>query len=148
MALTNSFAPRGDSFVMPRKLQVKPYLTMVLALCYLCWWFSFWCSVVVYPFQNIFCWFARCFCGDVELLLCLYGCGEVDNDHVFCFVVNEGYECFFAGNIMYCQVFRVECNIPKLKINAHGEAASRRSAEQQAAELAYNKINASKSRHE
>ncbi|HLD09567.1 MAG TPA: ribonuclease III [Methylophilaceae bacterium] len=46
----------------------------------------------------------------------------------------------------HCQVFRVECHIPKLKITAHGEAASRRSAEQQAAELAYNKISAAKGR--
>jgi ribonuclease-3 len=45
----------------------------------------------------------------------------------------------------HCQIFRVECHIQKLKITTHGEAASRRAAEQQAAELAYNKINASKS---
>jgi ribonuclease-3 len=46
----------------------------------------------------------------------------------------------------HCQIFRVECHIPKLKITTHGEAASRRAAEQQAAELAYNKISASESR--
>ncbi len=44
----------------------------------------------------------------------------------------------------HCQIFRVECHIPKLKITTHGEAASRRAAEQQAAELAYSKINIAK----
>lgn len=37
----------------------------------------------------------------------------------------------------HCQVFRVECRIPSLKIRAQGEGASRRAAEQQAAETAY-----------
>ena len=46
----------------------------------------------------------------------------------------------------HCQIFRVECHIPELKITTHGEAASRRAAEQQAAELAYSKMSASKSR--
>jgi ribonuclease-3 len=44
----------------------------------------------------------------------------------------------------HCQIFRVECHIPKLKITTQGEAASRRAAEQQAAELAYGKINTAK----
>ncbi len=44
----------------------------------------------------------------------------------------------------HCQIFRVKCHIAKLKITTQGEAASRRAAEQQAAELAYNKINTSK----
>ncbi len=46
----------------------------------------------------------------------------------------------------HCQTFRVECHIPKLRITTHGEASSRRMAEQQAAELAYNKINTPKGR--
>ena len=40
----------------------------------------------------------------------------------------------------HCQTFRVECHIPKLKIRTQGEGSSRRAAEQQAAELAYEKI--------
>lgn len=40
----------------------------------------------------------------------------------------------------HCQVFRVECNIPKLNISAQGEGSSRRVAEQQAAQLAYQKV--------
>jgi len=39
----------------------------------------------------------------------------------------------------HCQTFRVECRIPALKIAAQGEGGSRRIAEQQAAELAYQK---------
>jgi len=39
----------------------------------------------------------------------------------------------------HCQTFRVECRIPALKIQAQGEGGSRRIAEQQAAELAYQK---------
>lgn len=40
----------------------------------------------------------------------------------------------------HCQVFRVECNIPKLNISTQGEGSSRRVAEQQAAQLAYQKV--------
>lgn len=39
----------------------------------------------------------------------------------------------------HCQTFRVECRIPALNISAQGEGGSRRIAEQQAAELAYQK---------
>lgn len=40
----------------------------------------------------------------------------------------------------HCQIFRVECNIPKLNIRTQGEGSSRRVAEQQAAQLAYQKV--------
>ena len=40
----------------------------------------------------------------------------------------------------HCQLFRVECSIPKLNIRTQGEGSSRRVAEQQAAERAYQKI--------
>lgn len=39
----------------------------------------------------------------------------------------------------HCQIFRVECRISALNIRAQGEGGSRRIAEQQAAELAYQK---------
>ncbi len=39
----------------------------------------------------------------------------------------------------HCQTFRVECRIPALQIVAQGEGGSRRIAEQQAAEAAYQK---------
>ena len=39
----------------------------------------------------------------------------------------------------HCQIFRVECRIPVLHVQAQGEGSSRRAAEQQAAELAYEK---------
>lgn len=39
----------------------------------------------------------------------------------------------------HCQTFRVECRIPALSIQAQGEGGSRRAAEQQAAEAAYQK---------
>lgn len=39
----------------------------------------------------------------------------------------------------HCQIFRVECRIPALNVHAQGEGGSRRMAEQQAAELAYQK---------
>lgn len=39
----------------------------------------------------------------------------------------------------HCQTFRVECRIPALNVRAQGEGGSRRIAEQQAAELAYQK---------
>jgi ribonuclease-3 len=41
----------------------------------------------------------------------------------------------------HCQIFRVECRIPALHISTQGEGGSRRMAEQQAAELAYQKAN-------
>lgn len=37
----------------------------------------------------------------------------------------------------HCQSFRVECRIPALKVRAQGEGSSRRAAEQQAAQAAY-----------
>ena len=40
----------------------------------------------------------------------------------------------------HCQTFRVECYIAKLGIRTQGEGSSRRVAEQQAAQLAYQKV--------
>jgi ribonuclease-3 len=40
----------------------------------------------------------------------------------------------------HCQIFRVECHIAKLGIRTQGEGSSRRVAEQQAAQLAYQKV--------
>jgi|SRR5690606_35060400 ribonuclease-3 len=40
----------------------------------------------------------------------------------------------------HCQTFQVECRIPKMNIATEGQGTSRRSAEQQAAELAYEKV--------
>ena len=40
----------------------------------------------------------------------------------------------------HCQTFRVECHIAKLGIRTQGEGSSRRVAEQQAAQLAYQKL--------
>lgn len=40
----------------------------------------------------------------------------------------------------HCQTFRVECRIPALNLQAEGVGGSRRAAEQQAAQLAYEKI--------
>jgi ribonuclease-3 len=40
----------------------------------------------------------------------------------------------------HCQIFRVECYIAKLGIRTQGEGTSRRVAEQQAAQLAYQKV--------
>ena len=37
----------------------------------------------------------------------------------------------------HCQIFRVECRIPALKVHAQGAGNSRRAAEQQAAQAAY-----------
>jgi ribonuclease III len=45
----------------------------------------------------------------------------------------------------HCQTFRVECLIPKLDIRTEGEGTSRRAAEQQAAQLAYEQLVAKKS---
>lgn len=41
----------------------------------------------------------------------------------------------------HCQTFRVECRIPALQIAVQGEGSSRRVAEQQAADAAYQKAN-------
>jgi ribonuclease-3 len=40
----------------------------------------------------------------------------------------------------HCQIFRVECCIPVLEIRTQGEGSSRRAAEQQAAQAAYEKV--------
>jgi ribonuclease-3 len=48
----------------------------------------------------------------------------------------------------HCQTFRVECHIPKLNIRTQGEGSSRRVAEQQAAQLAYEKLAHQKVIHE
>jgi len=40
----------------------------------------------------------------------------------------------------HCQTFRVECLIPSLDIRTEGEGTSRRAAEQQAAQLAYEQL--------
>lgn len=48
----------------------------------------------------------------------------------------------------HCQTFRVECYIPKLNIRTQGEGSSRRVAEQQAAQLAYEKLAHQKVIHE
>jgi ribonuclease III len=42
----------------------------------------------------------------------------------------------------HCQLFKVDCTIPKLKLVTHGEGTSRRAAEQQAAERAYQQLTA------
>jgi ribonuclease-3 len=42
----------------------------------------------------------------------------------------------------HCQLFKVDCTIPKLKLVTHGEGSSRRAAEQQAAERAYQQLTA------
>lgn len=43
----------------------------------------------------------------------------------------------------HAQLFQVECRIEQLKLIAHGEGSSRRSAEQEAAEAAYRKVKSS-----
>ncbi len=48
----------------------------------------------------------------------------------------------------HCQIFHVECYIPKLNIRTQGVGASRRVAEQQAAQLAYDKLAHQKVIHE
>lgn len=40
----------------------------------------------------------------------------------------------------HCQIFRVSCHIPELEVTTEGKGSSRRAAEQQAAQLAYEKI--------
>jgi ribonuclease-3 len=40
----------------------------------------------------------------------------------------------------HCQTFHVSCHIPKLGVQTEGEGSSRRAAEQQAAQLAYEQI--------
>jgi ribonuclease III len=49
------------------------------------------------------------------------------------------YRLLATGGEAHCQTFRVECRIPALNVQAQGEGGSRRIAEQQAAELAYQK---------
>jgi len=47
------------------------------------------------------------------------------------------YQVLATEGEAHCQTFRVQCDIPKLKITTQGEGTSRRAAEQQAAESAY-----------
>ena len=42
----------------------------------------------------------------------------------------------------HCQVFKVACHIPQLDIRSEGAGSSRRVAEQQAAQLAYEQLTA------
>jgi ribonuclease-3 len=49
------------------------------------------------------------------------------------------YQLIATEGEAHCQTFRVECRIPALKIETQGEGGSRRLAEQQAAEFAYQK---------
>jgi len=50
------------------------------------------------------------------------------------------YQVLATEGEAHCQTFRVQCDIPKLKITTQGEGTSRRAAEQQAAEFAYQKL--------
>jgi ribonuclease III len=50
------------------------------------------------------------------------------------------YKVISTEGEAHCQTFHVECHIPKLNITTAGEGASRRIAEQQAAEIAYKKV--------
>jgi ribonuclease III len=50
------------------------------------------------------------------------------------------YKVLATEGEAHCQTFRVECHIARLNISTNGEGASRRAAEQQAAELAYKKV--------
>ena len=47
------------------------------------------------------------------------------------------YQVIAIEGEAHCQTFRVECLIPKLAVRTEGEGTSRRAAEQQAAQLAY-----------
>lgn len=51
------------------------------------------------------------------------------------------YQVIAIEGEAHCQTFRVQCHIPKLSIKTEGEGTSRRAAEQQAAQLAYEKLN-------
>ncbi|HZV99499.1 MAG TPA: ribonuclease III [Methylophilaceae bacterium] len=50
------------------------------------------------------------------------------------------YAVFATEGEAHCQTFKVECHIPKLNIRTYGEGSSRRAAEQQAAQLAYDQL--------
>lgn len=50
------------------------------------------------------------------------------------------YKVISTEGEAHCQTFHVECHIQKLNITTAGEGASRRIAEQQAAETAYKKV--------
>ena len=52
------------------------------------------------------------------------------------------YEVLAIEGEAHCQVFRVECRVPKFNITTQGEGSSRRAAEQEAAKLAYAQITA------
>lgn len=52
------------------------------------------------------------------------------------------YTIIATGGLAHEQSFQVECAIPKLKISTRGEGSSRRSAEQQAAQAAYQQLKA------
>jgi len=57
------------------------------------------------------------------------------------------YQVVATEGEAHCQTFRVECLISKLNIRTEGEGTSRRAAEQQAAQLAYEQLT-SKRKHE
>lgn len=50
------------------------------------------------------------------------------------------YKVLLTEGEAHCQTFHVECHIPKLNITTTGVGASRRAAEQEAAEIAYKKV--------
>ncbi|MDP1634980.1 MAG: putative dsRNA-binding protein, partial [Gallionellaceae bacterium] len=50
------------------------------------------------------------------------------------------YSIVSTGGQAHEQSFQVECSIPTLKITTHGEGSSRRNAEQQAAQAAYQQL--------
>jgi ribonuclease-3 len=50
------------------------------------------------------------------------------------------YQVLATEGEAHCQIFRVGCDIPKLKITTQGEGTSRRAAEQQAAQIAYEQL--------
>jgi ribonuclease-3 len=54
------------------------------------------------------------------------------------------YQVVATEGEAHCQTFRVECLIPRLDIRTEGEGTSRRAAEQQAAQLAYDILIAKK----
>lgn len=50
------------------------------------------------------------------------------------------YQVVAVEGEAHCQTFRVECHIPQLNVSTQGEGTSRRAAEQQAAQLAYDEL--------
>lgn len=50
------------------------------------------------------------------------------------------YQVIATEGEAHCQVFKVECRIQKMNVVTHGEGNSRRVAEQQAAQLAYDAL--------